>query len=111
LFAVQPGTVVNGLGSCTPGPIDCEILSLGQDQTESISSQGPGGLSQVALFAVTGITATNYPSTAAADNARRVVSPAGRAVIHNSTLPTLSLFPYEPSLGVVVDQRDLTVGG
>jgi hypothetical protein len=111
MFAVQPGTVVNGPGACLPGPIDCEILSLGQDQTESLSAQGPTGLSQVALFAVTGISATNYSSAAAADKARRAASSSGRALLAKSTLPTLSLFQYEPSLGVVVDQRNLTVGG
>src|SRR6185312_3598330 len=34
LFAVQPGAVVSGHGTCTPGPIDCEILSLSPGQTE-----------------------------------------------------------------------------
>jgi len=85
LFALQPGTKVYGPGSCIPGPIDCEILELGQDQTESVSTQTPTGWSQVALFAVTGITS-------------------------QSSLPTLSLFQYEPSLGSVVDLRNLTVG-
>ena len=48
---VQPGTVVHGAGTCTPGPIDCEILSLGQDQVETISSG-----STSSSFAVTAIT-------------------------------------------------------
>ena len=112
LFAVQPGTVPVGPGSCTPGPIDCEILSLGQDQTEELATQtGSLGASQVALFAITGISATNYPSTAAADKARRTESAAGRTLLAQDSYPTLSLFQYEPSLGSVVDLRNLKVGG
>ena len=41
LFAVQPGTVVHGPGKCTPGAIDCEVLSLGTNQIESVSVQTP----------------------------------------------------------------------
>jgi hypothetical protein len=112
LFAVQHGAIPTGPGVCTPGPIDCEILSLGQDQTEQLSTQTGGiGSSQVALFAVTGITATDYPSAAAADKARRSASSAGRALLNASPYPTLSLFQYEPSLGTVVDLRNLKVGG
>jgi hypothetical protein len=111
LFAVQPGAVVNGPGTCTPGPLDCEILSLGQDQTEQLStSQGSLAPSQVALFAITGVTAADYSSTAAADKARHAESAEGRAVLNQDTLPSLSLFQYEPSLGAVVDMRNLTVG-
>jgi hypothetical protein len=111
LFAVQPGTVVNGPGVCTPGPIDCEILSLAQDQTEGMSRQTSAGIVQGPLVAVTGITATSYQSVAAADKARREESAAGRALLSNSPLTALSMFQYEPSLGAVVDLRDLTVGG
>jgi hypothetical protein len=111
LFVVQAGTVVNGPGTCTPGPIDCEILSLGQNQTEVLSKQSPAGLTQVADFAVTGISAKDYPSAAAADSARRMASAAGRNLLRSSTLSALSLFQYEPSLGAVVDLRDITVGG
>jgi hypothetical protein len=112
LFAVQPGTVVGGPGTCTPGPIDCEILSLGQDQTESISIQSPDGPVQVALFAVTGISAAGHSSAAAADKARRAESEAGRSVLDSdsSTLATLSLFRYDPSVGAVIDLRNLTAG-
>jgi hypothetical protein len=111
LFALQPGTKVYGPASCIPGPIDCEILELGQDQTESISTQTPTGWSQVALFAITGITVNNYSTTAAANEARERESAAGRAALSASSLPALSLFQYEPSLGSVVDLRNLTVGG
>jgi hypothetical protein len=110
LFAVEPGTVVDGPGTCTPGPIDCEILSLGQDQTESISTQTGLGTSQVALFAVTGLTTTKYSSAAAADRARRSKYAAGQALLNKSALPALSLFQYQPSLGYVVDLRNVTVG-
>jgi hypothetical protein len=47
LFAVEPGTVLSGPGICTPGPIDCEILSLAQDQTEGLSRQSPTGVVSV----------------------------------------------------------------
>ena len=112
LFAVQPGAIPTGPGVCTPGPIDCEILSLGQDQTEELSqAQGSIGASQVALFAITSISATDYPSAAAADTVRRSASAAGRTLLQKSTYPALSLFQYEPSLGSVVDLRNLKVGG
>ncbi len=101
-----------GPGVCTPGPIDCEILSLGQDQTEEVAARtGSLGYSEAALFAITGITAADYPSAAAADRARRSASATGRALIDKSTYPTLSLFQYEPSLGSVLDLRNLKVGG
>jgi hypothetical protein len=111
LFVVQPGTVVSGPGTCTPGPIDCEILSLGQDQTEGLATQSPTGLVSVAMFAVTGISTDRHSSAAAADRARRSESAAGRALLDKSTLSALSLFRYAPSLGAVVDMRNLTVGG
>ena len=111
LFVVQPGTVVKGPGTCTPGPIDCEILSLAEGQTEGISATSPSGLVPVALFAVTAITAQQHASTAAADRARRAVAAAGRRLLSTSKLGALSLFQYQPSLGAVLDLRNLTVGG
>jgi hypothetical protein len=107
LFAVQPGTSVRGAGTCTPGPIDCEILSLAEDQTETV---GSGGKS-VASFAVTGIAAAQHGSAAAADKARRQESSFGRALLKSSPLSALALFHYDPTIGAVVDLRDLTVGG
>ncbi|MBV9174818.1 MAG: hypothetical protein JOZ81_32550 [Chloroflexi bacterium] len=109
LFAVQPAAVVSGPGSCTPGPIDCQILSLAPGQTETLSSSN-GSVSRL-LFAVTAITADQYPSAAAADKARQNVSADGRRLLSNSTLTALSLFPYDPSLGAVVDLRNLSVEG
>ena len=108
LFVVQPGTQVSGPGTCLPGPIDCEILSLAPNKTESISANG--GASSVS-FVVTGITASENGSTAAADKARQVESAFGRALLNKSTLTALSLFQYQPSVGAVVDLRNLTVGG
>jgi hypothetical protein len=110
LFAVSPGTVVSGPGTCTPGPIDCEILSLGQEQTEGVSLQSAGGPRSVALFAVTGIVADRYSSAAAADADRRQQSQAGRQLLNLLQLDALSLFRYEPSVGAVVDLRNLTAG-
>ncbi len=107
----SPAPSVNGPGTCIPGPLDCEILELGQDQTEQLSARtGSLGTSQVALFAVTGISATNYASTAAADQARRDHSSAGQALLDKAPASALSLFQYEPSIGSVVDLRNLTVG-
>jgi hypothetical protein len=111
LFAVQPGTVVGGPGTCTPGPIDCQILSLGQDQTEEVGFQSSGGTVPVALFAVTTITAGKYSSVDQANKARTQESAAGRRLLDSSTLSALSLFRYEPSMGAVVDLRNLGVGG
>jgi hypothetical protein len=109
LFVVQPGTIVGGQGKCTPGPIDCEILSLAPGQTESLSTQSPTGPAQVALFGVTRIKVANHSSVAAANKARRAASAAGRALLSRSTLSALSLFRYEPSLGAVADLRNLSV--
>jgi hypothetical protein len=111
LFAVEPGAVLNGPGQCTPGPIDCQIMSLGVGQNETLSSRSSSGTSEVALFAVTSITAHNLGSAAAAFRARRHASRAGRVVLDNSKLSVLSLFRYEPRLGVVVDLRNLSIGG
>lgn len=111
LFAVQPGTVVSGPGSCTPGPIDCEILALGRDQVEQLSKQSTSGTVSVGQFAVTAIKADQFSSAAAANQARNLASASGRHLLSKSTLSALSLFQYEPSVGAVVDLRNLTVGG
>jgi hypothetical protein len=111
LFVVQPGTVVSGPGACSPGPIDCQILSLAQDQIETLSTQSSTGSVQAAQFAVTAIKAHDEGSAAAANKARRSESSVGRRLLANSTPSALSLFQYEPSLGAVVDLRNLTVGG
>ena len=114
LFALAPGTVVSGPGTCTPGPVDCEILALGLDQIEGLSMHTGTTVVPVAEFAVTTIDATQHPSVAAANRARGTVSASGRTLLAKWALPTLSpppLFSYEPSVGAVVDQRDLTVGG
>ena len=111
LFAVEPGTVVSGAGTCTPGPIDCEILSLKPGQTEGISKQSSSGSTPVALFSVNSISADQHPSVAAANKARETASDTGRQLLNESPLRALSLFQYDPSVGAVVDLRNLTVGG
>jgi hypothetical protein len=111
LFAVEPGAVLSGPGTCTPGPIDCEILSLGQDQIEGVAMRSPTGVIPLAEFAVTTIGADQHSSVAAANTARGRVSATGHALFTKLALPALSLFSYEPSVGAVVDLRDLTVGG
>jgi hypothetical protein len=107
LFAVQPGTVVSGKGTCIPGPIDCEILSLAQGQTERLSVQTSAGVVRVALFAVTGINAAKQHSRSAAMKVRNQESSAGRRVLDRSSLNALTLFRYEPSAGAVIDLRNL----
>jgi hypothetical protein len=109
LFVVQPGTVVSGPGTCTPGTIDCEILSLAQGQTETVSA--PGATAPAAEFVVTEIAADQQASAAAASRIRRTESAVGRDLLNKSTRSALSLFRYEPSVGAVVDLRNLTIGG
>jgi hypothetical protein len=111
LFVVQPGTVVSGPGTCTPGPTDCEILSLAQEQIESLAVSTGNATSNVALFAVNAITADGHASVAAAHHARREASAPGRSLLAASTLPALPLFQYQPDVGAVVDLRSLAVGG
>ena len=111
LFAVEPGTVVSGAGTCTPGPIDCEIVTLNPGQTEGISKQAGSGSTPVALFSVNSITVDQHPSVAAANQARQTASDVGRELLSRSPLSALSLFQYDPSVGAVVDLRNLTVGG
>jgi hypothetical protein len=109
LFAVQSGAVVRGPGKCTPGPINCQILSLAPAQTETLSSAN-GAVSHV-LLAVTAVTAAHYRSPAAAKRARRMASAVGRKLIRASPLNALSLFQYDPARGTVFDLRNLGVGG
>jgi hypothetical protein len=111
LFAVEPGTVVSGAGTCTPGPIDCEIVALHPGQTEGISKQGGSGTTPVALFSVNSITVDQQSSVAAANKARQTASGVGRDLLEHSSLSALPLFQYDPSVGAVVDLRNLTVGG
>jgi hypothetical protein len=111
LFAVEQGAVLSGPGQCTPGPVDCEILSLATDQVESLGLATPTGTFHVAQFAVTAISAHNYRSVAAANKARRQSSADGRTALNRSNSSALSLFPYKPSLGAIVDLRNLSVGG
>ncbi|MDQ6821841.1 MAG: hypothetical protein M3076_16145 [Actinomycetota bacterium] len=108
LFAVQSGAVITGPGGCTPGPIDCQILSLAPGQTETLSSSN-GTVSNL-LFAVTAIKATGYRSRSAAEQARRMASAAGHELLTSSTLSALTLFEYDPTVGAIVDLRNLKVG-
>ena len=111
LFMVQPGTIVSGPGTCTPGPIDCQILSLAPNQTEQLATSSAAGVNPVALFSVTAIDTGHYRTPAAARTARRSASPAGQQLLASSTLPAISLFQYRAAIGAVVDLRTLTVGG
>ena len=111
VFAVQPGAAVSGAGTCTPGPIDCEVLTLSPGQMEAVSKQTPTGSTPVADFQVNSINAAQHPSAAAADRARRNASDVGRKLLIESSYTALSLFQYDPSVGAIVDLRNLTVGG
>lgn len=111
LFALTPGTSVSGKGTCTPGPIDCEVLSLAPNQIENLSVNGGSGDTSLGSFAVTGIKVDHHPSAAAATKARQRVSADGRALLKSLTSPVLDLFQYKPGLGTLIDLRNLHVGG
>lgn len=110
LFALEPGTTVSGPGHCIPGPIDCQVVSVGRNQVEHLGVRSASGIAPVALFAVTGISVVTHPSVSAAQKARQAYSAAGQTLLRHSTLSALSLFHYAPSVGAVVDMRNLTFG-
>jgi len=109
LFAVQPGAALHGPGSCIPGPVDCEIVSLAPGQTESVAPSGSGQAGT--LFQITGVSVDRYATAADASKARADVSRAGAQLLASSSSSTLALFQYDPAVGAVVDLRNLTVGG
>ena len=111
IFAVEPGTVVHGPATCTPGPIDCEILSLAPNEIEGVASESASGRVTGTLLSITGISAEGYSSPAAANQARLSESGAGRRLLNASPPKALSLFQYKPSFGAVVDLSNVTVGG
>jgi hypothetical protein len=111
LFALQPGTVVRGGGTCIPGPTDCELLSLRQSQVEKVEATTQDGVMPQAMFAVTAITMQKHTNAAAAGAARRVQNAYGHSLLKTSTAAALSLFEYDPSIGALVDKRNLSVGG
>jgi hypothetical protein len=108
LFAVRPGTSGGGPGTCIPGPINCEILSMTPGQRERLGRSSTG-TTPAAVFEVTRIAVVDYPSAAAAQKVRDRESSAGRRALNSFLLPVLSLFRYEPAVGAVVDLRNLTV--
>ncbi len=57
------------------------------------------------------ISAAQFPSADAANKARQTTSEGGREQLNRSPLGAVSLFRYDPSVGAVVDLRNLTVGG
>ncbi len=69
-----------------------------------------GATVPVAQFAVTSISVQKHSSVAAANQARLAESSAGRQLLAADKPSALSLFEYKPSLGALVDLRDLTVG-
>jgi hypothetical protein len=126
LFLVEPGTTVSGPGTCTPGPVNCEILSLKPNQIEKISSSSSGGGQIVSLssntrvgdaapapvnFAVTSLGPQAHDTVSAAAQARQEESAAGHVLVKESKAGALSLFHYDPSIGAVVDLRNVSVGG
>jgi hypothetical protein len=107
VFAVLPGTKLRGPGICIPGSLDCEFLSLAPGQTEVVSAAG----SSPVLVAVTGVSVDRYDTAAAAQRVRQSASAAGARLLNSTTSQNVPLFEYDPSLGAVVDLRNLTVGG
>lgn len=110
LFALEPGTVVSGPGQCIPGPINCQIVALARNRVEHLAVRSTTGLTPVALFAVTGISVVNHATLSGAEQARHTESPVGRSLLDQTHLSSLSLFRYQPSVGAVVDMRNLTFG-
>jgi hypothetical protein len=110
LFALQPGAVIRGSGTCVPGPLDCQVLSIGRGQIEKLSVRTQAGISEVAYFSITSIAARKYNSKAAASTARRSQSDFGHELLRENGGAALSLFEFDPGLGVLVDKRNLTVG-
>jgi hypothetical protein len=106
LFALLPGTSASGPATCTPGPLYCQVISLAPGQTETLSS----GTRSV-RFQVTAISVVQFPSVALANKARAAVSATGKALLSSSIWTLSQLFDYEPAVGAVVDQLNLTVGG
>jgi hypothetical protein len=110
LFAVQPGASITGPGQCVPGPVDCAVVSLRPGQIESLAGSTRAGV-VYAQFAVTKVAAHKLASSKAAGHARRVQSDAGRTLLVSSNRGVLSLFSYKPSIGALVDMRNLKVAG
>jgi hypothetical protein len=108
LFFVNSGAIVGGPGNCIPGPVDCEILSLGVGQTEAVRAAGSGATT---LFQVTDISVDRFATASQAAQARAHVDAAGHHLLASSGSSTLALFQYDPALDAVVDLRNLTVGG
>ena len=102
--------MVDGPGSCTPGPLDCEVLALSIDQVEAISVMVGSVKQGITYFSVTGIGVQDYATAAEADRARRAQSAVGAELIARDAEPALSLFPYDPARGVLIDQRNASVG-
>jgi hypothetical protein len=110
LFALQPGALVAGRGTCIPGPVDCRILSLRAGEVEKLSSRTQAGAQQIGLFAITAIAPRHYKSTAAAEAARRVKSSYGNELLREAGSGVMSLFRFDPNVGAIVDGRNLAVG-
>jgi hypothetical protein len=108
LFVVERGATVSGPGSCTPGPVDCEILALSPGQVETVSAKAGGVATQMA---VTQVITAHHSSPAAAQTDRSSYAADGLKLLHQYWPSVLSLFPYNPSLGLIVDRRDLSAAG
>lgn len=111
LFAVHPGAVLVGGGKCTPGPADCQVLSLGLGEIEGVGYRTGAGTEPITELAVTAIRTTDHASAAAATKARSRQSQVGAAVLKDIKLRAFSSFKYDPSLGVVVHRRNLRAAG
>lgn len=111
LFALLPGTAVSGSATCVPGPSDCQVVEIPVGKIETLKADTQEGWMAQGMFAVTGITKQKHKSTADARTARRVVNAFGHALLKQTASAALSLFEYLPNLGVLVDKRNLNVGG
>lgn len=111
MFAVLPNTLVSGGGSCLPGPLDCEILAVAPNDTVDVAVRTAGAPKSLGSFTLTDIGVARLSSATAANKARKAADARGQQLLVHSGLSALALFPYNPSLGVVVDERNIQVGG
>src|SRR5205823_220376 len=104
LFAVQPGAAVSGPGTCTPGPIDCEVLTLAPGQTEGVSKQTSTGTTRVAPSGAQAIVVNDGGTPAGValtPSTRGFALPAGVSAVTSAaacTDPWLSLDLGGPSM-------------
>ena len=102
------GHRVSGPGSCIPGAIDCEMLvARRQTRSSRVGRRAPPAACAVRRHGRSRGAAIAHVGRGSARRRRRV-RPAARACSAGADLTALSLFPFDPRLGALVDLRNLT---